>query len=271
MFYSRSIVLLYHRVANIQPDRWSLCVSPQHFAEHLEVLQKFRRVRLDQLKPGGWSLRPQRTVVITFDDGYADNLHEAAPLLRRFDTAATFFIATGYIGGMREFWWDELERVVPQDEYLSYYERMQPLEHSERRRLLDAKDNGALPGRASHLPLTMDELQTLAADELFEIGAHTVTHPLLAAQAPLEQRREISGSKVWLETVLHRPVTSFSYPYGGTHHYTPATVNAVRELGFSRACTTTARSILPSDDPYRWGRINVTDMGGEEFERLLSA
>jgi peptidoglycan/xylan/chitin deacetylase (PgdA/CDA1 family) len=54
---------------------------------------------------------PRRAVVVTFDDGYADNLLNAKPLLEKFDLPATVFITTGYVGRNREFWWDELERI----------------------------------------------------------------------------------------------------------------------------------------------------------------
>jgi peptidoglycan/xylan/chitin deacetylase (PgdA/CDA1 family) len=57
---------------------------------------------------------PQRSVVITFDDGYADNLHNAKPLLERYGIPATVFLSSGYIGCEREFWWDELERLLLQ-------------------------------------------------------------------------------------------------------------------------------------------------------------
>lgn len=274
MFQSRSLVLMYHRVASVRPDPWSLCVSPDHFAEHLQVLQNHHRVRLDQLSPGGWSIRPQLSVAITFDDGYADNLRDAAPLLDRYDTPATFFVTTGYVGAGQEFWWDELERIVPVDQYLQVYQELQPLADSERRQLLDAiwiESGGGVSCRDSHRPLTLEELKTLAAIELFEIGAHTVTHPLLAAQPAEQQHSEIGGSKAWIEKVLDRPVTSFSYPYGGTHHYTPTTVQTVRDLGFSRACTTTPRPVRKSDDPFLWGRVQVPDVGGDEFQRLLFA
>jgi len=272
MFRSRSIVLMYHRIASVRPDPWSLCVSPDHFTEHLEVLQKYHRVHLDQLSPGGWSIHPQLSVAITFDDGYADNLHEAAHLLKRYDTPATFFITTGYIGTGYEFWWDELERKLPAEKYLPFYQKLQPLAHAERRQVLDAM--GIKPGespscRSSHRPLNIEELQTLASHELFEIGAHTVTHPLLAAQSAEQQFSEIGGSKAWLQKLLNRPVTSFSYPYGGADHYNLSAVQAVRELGFSRACTTTARPIHTSDDPCQWGRIQVPDVGGDEFRKMF--
>jgi len=108
------IVLLYHRVADDSPDPWGLCVTPAHFAEHLVVLRRLAHpVSLATLTDGAGTrrLRP-RSTVITFDDGYADNLRHARPLLARHDVPATVFVTTGYTGGGREFWWDELERVL---------------------------------------------------------------------------------------------------------------------------------------------------------------
>ena len=88
-------------------------------------------------------------------------------------------------------------------------------------------DHGREP-RATHRTLTSTELETLGSIGLFEIGAHTVTHPLLAAQPAEVQHWELATSKKWLEERLGRcPVTSISYPYGGTHHYNQETLDAV--------------------------------------------
>ncbi len=110
------LILLYHRVAEVETDPWSLCVTPHHFLEHLEVLRKHAHpVRLQQmtqaLQDGE---RPHRQVVVTFDDGYADNLHNAKPLLERYDIPATVFVTSGSIEQEREFWWDELDRLLLQ-------------------------------------------------------------------------------------------------------------------------------------------------------------
>jgi peptidoglycan/xylan/chitin deacetylase (PgdA/CDA1 family) len=110
---SGAVILLYHRVAIPQADPWSICVSPQNFADQLEALRQSRRVvSLGQLvsELEERRLSPE-AVAITFDDGYSDNFHTAKPLLERFSVPVTFFLATGYIG-RREFWWDELARLV---------------------------------------------------------------------------------------------------------------------------------------------------------------
>jgi peptidoglycan/xylan/chitin deacetylase (PgdA/CDA1 family) len=75
-------------------------------------LQQSRRiVPLRELVNDLEGHRLKEAVAITFDDGYSDNCHAAKPLLERLSVSATLFLMTGYIG-RREFWWDELERVV---------------------------------------------------------------------------------------------------------------------------------------------------------------
>jgi peptidoglycan/xylan/chitin deacetylase (PgdA/CDA1 family) len=107
---------MYHRVTDLESDPWSLAVTPRRFAQHLEVLRKLTRPmplgRLSRALLDG--TLPNRSVVVTFDDGYADNLHNAKPLLERYGIPATFFLTTGFVGHEREFWSDELERILLQ-------------------------------------------------------------------------------------------------------------------------------------------------------------
>lgn len=115
-FARQSLILMYHRIHESASDPWSLCVSPRHFSEHLEVLESFASyLRLSDL---GRALcdgsLPHRGIAVTFDDGYADNLYIAKPLLERHAVPATVFVATGQLGSEREFWWDELERLLLQ-------------------------------------------------------------------------------------------------------------------------------------------------------------
>lgn len=114
-FAHGALILAYHRVSDSPLDPWSLSVSPDHFAEHLAVLR--RSFHPTSLQDVGRSIRSQsnladRSIVITFDDGYADNLHAALPLLQQFDIPATIFITSGAIGSQHDFWWDELASLL---------------------------------------------------------------------------------------------------------------------------------------------------------------
>jgi peptidoglycan/xylan/chitin deacetylase (PgdA/CDA1 family) len=111
-----ALILMYHRVAEADSDPWSLCVTPKHFAEHLEVLRKYGNpLHLQQLVTKLRNRQPiHRSIVVTFDDGYADNFYNAKPLLEKYDIPATVFVTTGGIDQKQEFWWDELDRLLLQ-------------------------------------------------------------------------------------------------------------------------------------------------------------
>ena len=110
-----SFILLYHRIGCVKSDPWALSVSPANFAEHLEVIRRIAcPVSLTNLVQAFGEETQVPRAVITFDDGYADNLHEALPILERFEVPATFFVPSAAIGSPAEFWWDALERVLLQ-------------------------------------------------------------------------------------------------------------------------------------------------------------
>jgi peptidoglycan/xylan/chitin deacetylase (PgdA/CDA1 family) len=113
-FQRKALILLYHRVAELATDPQLLAVSPERFARQMEYLSKHCTViRLRDLAEQNAS-EVDRCVAVSFDDGYADNFLTAAPILRRYEVPATVFVTTGYVGLDREFWWDELERVLLQ-------------------------------------------------------------------------------------------------------------------------------------------------------------
>jgi peptidoglycan/xylan/chitin deacetylase (PgdA/CDA1 family) len=111
---ARPIILLYHRVCELPADPQLLAVSPCNFADQLDVLRgRMQPLSLDDMFALAARGRlPERAVCLTFDDGYADNLVHARPLLAARGMPATVFVATGWLGSTREFWWDELERLL---------------------------------------------------------------------------------------------------------------------------------------------------------------
>jgi peptidoglycan/xylan/chitin deacetylase (PgdA/CDA1 family) len=108
------LILLYHRIAELGSDPQLLAVTPHHFGQHLEVLRDYGTpVSLGEMLEAGRAGRlPRRAIAVTFDDGYADNVDCGNPLLARYGIPATLLVTTAYLGQAREFWWDDLERLL---------------------------------------------------------------------------------------------------------------------------------------------------------------
>ncbi len=112
-----AVVLLYHRIAETLSDPWALNVSPAHFAQHAGVLRAdgWQPMSLPAVvESAARGALPDRAVAVTFDDGYADNVIDALPVLERYEVPATFFLPNCAIDGTREFWWDDLDRLLLQ-------------------------------------------------------------------------------------------------------------------------------------------------------------
>jgi peptidoglycan/xylan/chitin deacetylase (PgdA/CDA1 family) len=111
-----ALILLYHRIAETPSDPWALNVSPNHFEQHLSLLcERMQPVPLAALVEARESLEPSdRRVAVTFDDGYADNVHAALPMLEHFQVPATFFVPSAAVGATGEYWWDELDALLLQ-------------------------------------------------------------------------------------------------------------------------------------------------------------
>ncbi|MGD9614509.1 MAG: polysaccharide deacetylase family protein [Alphaproteobacteria bacterium] len=110
---SHGFVLMYHRIAEPLSDPWDLAVSPNNFRAQLEVV---RREGVCLPLPDFAARITDRNCLrrlfaITFDDGYRDNLINAAPALEAHDLPATIFVVSGAVGAGCDFWWDALARV----------------------------------------------------------------------------------------------------------------------------------------------------------------
>jgi peptidoglycan/xylan/chitin deacetylase (PgdA/CDA1 family) len=109
-FLPGSLILLYHRVGEPELDPQLLSVSRPNFDEHLQVLRNFCTVPLASLLASGQTNRSR--IALTFDDGYADNLWNAKPLLEKYAVPATVFVSVGHVLSQRAFWWDEALQLV---------------------------------------------------------------------------------------------------------------------------------------------------------------
>ena len=318
------VILLYHRVAEPETDPLLLSISRKHFAEHLDVLQRYTRpMSLGALRHAMLEKEtPRGAVAVTFDDGYADNLYHAKPLLEAADVPAHVFVVAGSLTTEREFWWDELEHILlhtpklpqklsidMQGQWLhadlgfsvqwtsadiqhhhdwSIVRKSDPTpRHALYRQLLDllrpmaAELREECLGRMvdwaghrrgvrdTHRTLNETELHELVEGGCIDVGAHTVTHPVLATLTLSAQDVEIRESKRILERVMDRPVSTFSYPYGTRRDYSSDTVRSVREAGYDCACANYAGPLHQNTDGFQLPRMIVRNGDGETLLRRL--
>lgn len=185
-------------------------------------------VILDHVRSG--AALPERAVLLTFDDGYRDNLLNARPILERHDHAAVVFVPTSFVGTRRR---------LPHDSRL-----------------------------ATRNP-TMDWDDLRALGPLFEVGSHGHSHRVLTRMPLAEARAEILTSKRTLEERLNRDVHAFSYPKGSIGDRSPALDAAVREAGYTLSFVTVPGVNGPGFDPLQIRRHNVEDYGLDYFRTLL--
>jgi peptidoglycan/xylan/chitin deacetylase (PgdA/CDA1 family) len=155
--------------------------------------------------------------------------------------------------------------------YVAIYGMLFKLSDTERENALEQLRRGATRGddRRQHRCLTANELRELASGDLVEIGAHTLTHPVLA-ELPLDlQEQEIVGSKRRLEALTGKNVTSFAYPYGKKNHYNRQTVAAVRANGFECACSNFGGLVTRSSNRFELPRFQPMDWDGDHFADVL--
>ncbi|MGE5329739.1 MAG: polysaccharide deacetylase family protein [Deltaproteobacteria bacterium] len=287
------IVLLYHRVTTLCSDPQLLSVCPANFRAHLKVIKdNFPVLRFDD----DWSNVREPSVVITFDDGYADNALEVLPILEETNIPATFFISLGYIGKSEEFWWDELERIILLQDILAdnfkfkdktwelknekeinrFYtdmhlliKKMEAPRREELIKYLRGWANISEEGRESHKPVSIKQLKKLSGSSLVTIGAHSVTHSCLANQTLESQKWEIEKSKSGLEDFIGKEVKVFSYPFGGLKDYTKQTAQLVKEAGFIKAASNFSGQWHYWSDSFQIPRHIVRNWDGETFEKYL--
>jgi peptidoglycan/xylan/chitin deacetylase (PgdA/CDA1 family) len=237
---------------------------------------------------------PPRAVCITFDDGYRSVHDLALPVLRRLGLPATVFVSSGYVDG-RNMWNDRIVEAVetlPAEELdlaefgLGVYslrsvdERAATLGSlTEASKYLPPQERSRLVGRlqalvgeraSEGLMLTPEMVVNLDRHGI-EIGAHTVTHPILTSLDDASAMQEIRDSKRELEAIVGKPVTLFAYPNGKVgKDFDQRHVAMVREAGFQAAFTTAVGAITRHHDRYQLPRSRPWDETPMRFAlRLL--
>lgn len=269
------VVLLYHRVCDLSDDPFQLAVSPDNFRNQLKYLKdNWPIIRLKDIP----SYRGEQAVAVSFDDGYADNLIYALPILEEFEVPATFFITSGYLDSNKEFWWDYLEGIA----LLSRYDTaeqvklhgmlkgMAPLEREQHIKHLCDLSGYSKKCRESHRPLAKSELQCLAASNWADIGAHGVSHTAFSSLSNTAQLDEMRSSRECLQLLLQKEIDLFSYPFGGKNDFTADSVLCCKEAGFSSAYLNIPGQVHSWTNPCKLPRNLVRNWPVEVFAQQMN-
>jgi peptidoglycan/xylan/chitin deacetylase (PgdA/CDA1 family) len=203
------LILAYHSVSQTRSD--SLAVPLTEFENQMEWL---RRHDYQSMTLANFVQQPiekrRPVVIITFDDGYADNYALAFPVLKRYGFVATVFLVSDYIGTDRIFSWDA-----------------------------PAIQNGADP--SFYRLLNWQQVREMVAFGI-EVGSHTCTHRELTSLSDQECWDEITRSRRDLQAKLGHPVTSFCYPRGDLNG---RAIQFVEKAGYDCGVVTPPRRRIP--------------------------
>ena len=230
-------VLMYHKVNDLPNNRMSMPVSL--FDDQMAELDElgYTVVDLDAVLAHyvGRQPLPEGAVLITFDDGYRDNLENAAPVLEKHGYPAVQFVPIAYVGDSQP---------LPHEKHLSAHGVFNPT-------------------------VDWDEIRELESHGV-RIESHGISHRPLAELEIDEAAREIAISKLKLEERLGRPVRAFSYVKGSEADYKPVHPSLVRQAGYDLAFTAVSGANSPSSDPLQLRRYNVEPYSHRTFELVLA-
>jgi len=285
----RLTILIFHRVHEQADPLFPDEPDAARFDEMMGWIKSwFNVLPLDQAaRRLASGTLPPRSAAITFDDGYADNYTQALPILCRHGLCATFFIATGYLDGGC-MWNDRIINAIRRSQLQQLDLRHLGLgchaldSSAAKRRAIDTLLSGTKYlssdkrleqveriARAAAVDEACQPMMTSTqARELhragMQIGAHTVSHPILAGLDLDSARDEIAHSKIELEQLIGEEISSFAYPNGKPgDDYRPEHADLVREAGFICAVSTDWGAARTGDDLFQlprftpWGRSRL--------------
>lgn len=230
-------VLMYHKVNDLWPNPTT--VPTTVFAEQMALLGElgYVPVSLDAVRDHyvhGAPL-PPGAVLITFDDGYRDNLLNALPILQRHGYPAVVFVPVGFL------------------------DDGSPLPHEEPLWALGVENE----------TVGWDELAALEAGGI-RVESHGIAHRPLTELEPAEALREIAVSKLRLEERLGRAVEAFAFVKGSLADFRPEHASLVQQAGYALAFTSVSGGNGPGSDRFRLRRYNVEPYSAKTFELVLT-
>lgn len=237
---------------------------------------------------------PSRAMALTFDDGYAEWIDNVSPALRKRNLPGTFFVTTGQLSGSA-LWHERIVaavRALPDTGFSLPYgfgsytdlrlpgsrlrlveelqERLKYAPLAERVGAIEVLEAQARSAIALPRPFDTESVRILHSQG-FDIGAHTVHHPILNECTRAQARAEIGDSKEELEAIIGGRVHSFAYPNGRPNEdYGPEHVAMVKSLGYTSAVTTSNGVSTSRSDIFQLPRFTPWGVSDERIAFQLA-
>ena len=267
----RGVILTLHHVRPRVEKAFAPC-------ELLEITPEFLDATITTLLAKGYQIIPLSEVptrlrrpeappfaVLTFDDGYRDNAVHAAPVLKRHGVPFTVFVTSGFAERAANLWWLDLEKIVAKADrihcriaateldlravtveqkraaFIAIYWTLRRASEAELQSVMRGlcAAHGVDPAATvGELCMSWSEIAAFSADTGAAIGAHTLTHPMLATMDAIRMRGEIIESRQAIDAALKLRVSTFAYPFGDSAAAGPREFDTVRQAGFDIAVTT---------------------------------
>jgi peptidoglycan/xylan/chitin deacetylase (PgdA/CDA1 family) len=265
-------ILAYHGICadHLANERWipPYFVTRSAFEYQMAYLRRHASVlplreAIDRIRANDL---PDRAVSVTFDDGYANNLHVAQPILQAYGVPATIFLATAYLESGDLFPYDRVSLIDLATEGRAWKTGGALLDYATNPldRVVDRIEEWWHTASASISRAQVDTLRPLRAEEiaqfdadLIDFGAHTDRHCILRNEVAERRRREITISIEKTSALIGRPVRLFSYPNGQPGDYGEEDKCVLRQAGIHAAVTTTPASNRASYDLLELSRYSI--------------
>jgi len=299
-------ILAYHRVLDFDDsfpfDIELISARPDQFEEQLKYIKKYYNpLTMEQLCElhKNKSVLPDKSIVITFDDGFIDNYNIAFPLLKKYEIPATIFVSTGYIGSESTFWFDKLACLVLNNEIIvsennllfeiinnntssskrlileQCLEKIKSVSDSDRLSILNdlfdsnknILDNSECAKYSSIL--SWDNVKEMNKS-LMSFGSHTVSHPVLSQLSESEKYHEMTDSKRMLEDQLKIPIETIAYPVGTESAFDKSVIESAKKSGYELGITYVhGTNKWPLLDPFTIRRLHVEHYTSIRFFKCM--
>lgn len=281
-FYSGvATIIMLHRVFPHEADKLSpnegLKVSPEFLEKFIvdAVHSGYRFISLDELHHIlSKGKKISKSIVMTLDDGYADNYTYAYPIFKKYNIPFAIYLTTSFPDRSAVLWWYQLEDFLVENDYISLTNGMHFQCGTKKQRveafmalrkvIIYLPEENFLSSlnelfenfrcdwqqKVFDLAISWEQLIKICADPLVTIGAHTKNHFALAGLSHNALIDEVVDSKLIIESRLPIHVKHFCYPFGSRAEAGDREFNVIKELGFDTAVTTRFGNIFPEHSDY---------------------